>query len=41
VQQQFRSVLELVVLLDSALNSQKEVACSGGIFGEQKKPPAG
>lgn len=41
VQQQFRSVLELVVLLDSALNSQKEGICSGEISGEQIQPPAG
>lgn len=36
VQQQFRSVLELIILLDSALNSRKERVCSGVFSDEQK-----
>lgn len=43
VQQQFRSVLELVVLLDSALSSWEEeqlMAFPGVIPGEQNRPPA-
>ena len=40
VQQQFRSVLELIVLLDSAMRSREEqtMAYSGGIPGEQQPP---
>ena len=40
VQYQFRSVLELVVLLDDALNSQKDRKQSGLRSGEQVQPPA-
>ena len=40
VQHQFRSVLELVVLLDSALNSQKESRYYGMLPGKQEQPPA-
>ena len=35
VQQQFRSVLELIILLDSALNSPKECVYSGVFSDEQ------
>ena len=43
VQQQFRSVLELVFLLDSAMRSQEEkqmLAYSGNFPGEEQRPPA-